>query len=154
MAVSDELGEQPAPAGGARPTRHHPPHVRLGELSDGGLAPAIMAIVERGVGHRPALAHTLIAEIELTFIDGYPPVRVVFGERLVLVEDGPGVAPDLRIEGSLPDQISLMVAPLIGGVPSPINSRGRAALGIVAGRRVRFEGRLGLMRRFLRIIRI
>lgn len=154
MPMRDERGEEPAAAVGARPTGHHPPHVRLGELSEGGLAPAIMAIVERGVGHRPALAHTLTAEIELTFIDGYPPVRVVFGERLVLVEDGPGVAPDLRIVGSLPDQISLMVAPLIRGVPSPINSRGRAALGIVAGRRVRFEGRLGLMRRFLRIIQI
>jgi hypothetical protein len=134
--------------------RHEPPRVRLGELTDGGLAPAILAVVERGVRHRPALAAEMTAEIELAFTDGYPPVRIVFGGRDVLVEDGPGRAPELRIEGSLPDQVSLMVAPLVGGVPSPIGRRGRAALGMVAGRRLRFEGRLGLMRRFLRIIRI
>jgi hypothetical protein len=156
--MSDEHGELPVqdvPARHARrPAGHHPPAVSLGQLSEGGLAPAIMAIVERGVGHRPALAETLTAEIELQFQDRYPPVRIVFGERIVLVEDRPGVAPDLRIDGSLPDQISLLVAPLLGGVPSPINARGRAALGLVAGGRVRIEGRLGLMRRFLRIIRI
>lgn len=128
--------------------------MRLGELTEGGLAPAILAVVERGVRHRPALAGTMAAEIELAFTDGYPPVRIVFGAHGVLVEDGRGVAPELRIEGSLPDQISLMVAPLLGGVPSPIAARGRAALGMVAGRRLRIEGRLGLMRRFLRIIRI
>ena len=131
-----------------------PPSVKLGQLVEGGLAPAIMAIVERGVQHRPALASSLTGEIELCFEERYPPVRVVFGERIVLVEDGAAAAPDLRIDGSLADQISLMVAPLLGGVPSPINSRGRAALGMVAGGRVRIEGRIGLMRQFLRVIRI
>ena len=154
VPVSVEHSDRPAPAGAGHGTAHHPPHVRLGGLSEGGLAPAIMAIVERGARHRPALAHTLSAEVELTFEERYPPVRIVFGERIVLVEDGPAVAPDLRVVGSLADQISLMVAPLIGGLPSPINARGRAALGMVAGGRVRIEGRLGLMRRFLRIIRI
>lgn len=84
----------------------------------------------------------------------YPPVRIVFGERMVLVEDGPAVAPDLRVRGALPDLVSLMVAPLLGGVPSPINARGRAALGMVALGRVRIEGRLGMMRRMLSLIRI
>jgi hypothetical protein len=130
------------------------PAVRLGALVPGGLAPAIMAIVERGVRRRPALAGALRAEVELAIEEGYPPVRIVFGERVVLVEDGPGVAPDLRVEGSLPDLISLMVAPLFGGVPSPINARGRAALGMVAQGRVRIEGRLGLVRRLLAVIRI
>lgn len=59
-------------------------------------------------------------------------MRIVFGDRLVLVEDGNAVAPDLRLRGSLPVVISLMVAPLLGGVPSPMNARGRAALGKVA----------------------
>jgi len=87
-----------------------PPQVRLGALLEGGLAPAIMAIVERGAQKRPALARSL---------------------RLV----------------------HLMVIPLVAGIPSPINTRGRAALGMVAGGRVRIEGRLGLMRRFLTLIR-
>jgi hypothetical protein len=131
-----------------------PPHVRLGALAEGGVAPAIMAIIERGVRRRPALAHGLRAEVELNLEENYPPVRIVFGDRLVLVEDGPAVAPDIRIEGSLPDLISLMVTPLWGGVPNPINARGRAAIGMVALGRVRIEGRLGLMRRLLGVIRV
>jgi hypothetical protein len=135
-------------------THAPPPHVKLGAIADGGLSPAIMAIVERGVRHRPALAHTLMAEIELAMEEHYPPVRIVFRERLVLVEDGAAAAPDLRISGSLGDLVSLMVAPMLGGVPSPINARGRAALGMVAFGRVRVEGRLGLLRKFLALIRI
>jgi hypothetical protein len=131
-----------------------PPHVRLGAFQEGGIAPAIMAIVERGVRRRPALAHGLRAEVELNLEEGYPPVRIVFGDRLVLVEDASAVVPDLRIEGSLPDLISLMVTPLWGGLPNPINSRGRAALGMVALGRVRIEGRLGLMRRLLAVVRV
>ena len=134
--------------------RAPPPHMKLGTLADGGLSPAIMAIVERGVHHRPALARTLAAEIELAMEDPYPPVRIVFGERVVLVEDGAAAAPDLRISGSLGDLVSLMVAPMVGGVPSPINARGRAALGMVVFGRVRVDGRLALLRKFLALIRI
>ena len=130
------------------------PHVALGRVERGGLAPAIMAIVERGVRRRPALAQDLAAEVELQFDEGYPPVRVLFAQRTVLVEDAAAVAADLRVEGALPDLISLMVTPLLGGVPNPINARGRAALGMVVLRRVRFEGRLGLMRRLIRMIRV
>jgi hypothetical protein len=131
-----------------------PPQVRLGALQEGGLAPAIMAIVERGVRRRPALAGAIRAEIQLEPEESYPPIRIVFGERLVLVEDGPAVAPDLRVEGTLPDLISLMVTPLLGGLPNPINPRGRAALGLVAVGRVRVEGRIGLMRQLIRVIRV
>ena len=142
------------PRRGRRRGGPRPPQVRLGKLIEGGLAPAIMAIVERGVRRRPALASGVRAEIQLDFEEDYPPVRVVFGERLVLVEDGPGVAPDLRVEGTLPDLISLMVTPLLGGLPNPINARGRAALGMVAVGRVRIEGRIGLMRQLIRVIRV
>jgi hypothetical protein len=128
--------------------------VRLGLLAEGGIAPAVAAIVERGVRRRPALAAGVNAEIELKVEGPYPPVRIVFGERLVLVEDGPGVAPDLRVEGELTDLISIMVTPLIRGLPSPINPRGRAALGKVVLGHVRVEGRVGLMRRLLGILRI
>ena len=71
-------------------TRHaHPPAVHLGQIRPGGLAPAILAIVERGVHHRPALAQSFSAEVELAMDERYPPVRIAFGERPVLVEDGP-----------------------------------------------------------------
>jgi hypothetical protein len=75
-----------------------------------------------------------------------------------MAPDGPrhgrAVAPDLRVTGTLPDPISLMARPLLGGLPNPINVRGRAALGMVVLRRVRFEGRIGLMRRLIRVIRV
>jgi hypothetical protein len=133
---------------------HTPPHVRLGTIAEGGVAPAVAAIVERGVRRRPSLAAGLRAEVELQIEGPYPPVRIAFGDRLVLVEDGPGVAPDIRVEGGLTDLVSMMVAPLLGGVPNVMNAKGRAALGKVALGHVRIEGRLGLMRRLLAIVRI
>jgi len=42
----------------------------------------------------------------------------------------------------------------MAGVPLPITARGRTALGMVATRRVRLRGRLGLLRRVLAAIRI
>src|SRR5438309_1311369 len=130
------------------------PEVRLGELLPGGLAPAILGIVDRGVRRRPEPARTLRAEVELTIEDGYPPVRIHFGEHEVLVEDGPGQRPDARIQGSLTDLIALMVSPAVGGVPLPVNSRGRAALGIMVSRRVKIEGSMTLVRRVLGVIRV
>ena len=131
---------------------HRP--VRLGALVEGGLAPAILAVVERGVRHRPALAASFEAEIELALDEAVAPVRIVFAGSSVLVEDGTSDAPDLRISGTLSDLTSLMVTPLVRGVPSPMRARGRAALGLVAGGRVRVTGRMGLMRRFLQLIRV
>jgi len=140
------------PAASGRP--QHPPRVRLGTVVEGGLAPAILAVVERGVHHRPALAASFDAEIELVLEEALAPVRIVFMGSAVLVEDGPAEAPDLRIAGALPDLTSLMATPLVRGVPSPMRARGRAALGLVAGGRVRVTGRMGLMRRFLQLIRV
>lgn len=128
--------------------------MRLGSLASGGLAPAILAIVERGVSRRAALAGGVRAEVQLDFDEGYPPVRVVFAERHVLVEDGPAAAPDLRVSGALPDLVSLMITPHLGGLPNPIAARGRAALGMIVLRRVRIQGRLGLLRRLLRVIAV
>jgi hypothetical protein len=130
------------------------PEVRLGVLMAGGLAPAILGIVDRGVRRRPVPARALRAEVELTIEDGYPPVRIVFGPEDVLVEDGACPAADVRIKGALPDLITLLVAPLVKGWPNPINARGRAALQLVTSRRVRLEGRLGLMRQVLSVIRV
>lgn len=131
-----------------------PPQVELGQVTEGGVAPAIMAIVARGVTQRPELVKTLQAEVELKIEKGYPPVRIFFDHSRVLVEDGSSEEPDVRITGTLPDLVSLMVAPLVGGVPNPMAAKGRAALGMVAHRRVKFEGRLALARRFLAVIRI
>jgi hypothetical protein len=139
---------------GAALSRDDEPEIRLGALEQGGLAPAILAIVERGIRHRPELAAGLDADVELVASGEHPPVRIAFRQRMVVVEDGPAEDPDLRITGSLGDLTSLMVAPLVGGLPSPVRARGRAALGLVALRRVRIEGRLGLTRRFLSLIRV
>jgi hypothetical protein len=130
------------------------PEVRLGMLAEGGLAPAIMAIVERGVNRRPAQARALGIEVELQMEEGYPPVRIVFDDDVVLVEDGAAHAPALRISGTLADLVALLVAPLMGGVPSPIDPRGRAAIGMFASRRVRIHGGLRLMRTFLSVVRV
>ncbi len=77
--------------GFSQPGDDRVPEVRLGALAEGGLAPAIMAIVERGVARRPEQARALRIEVELRMDESYPPVRIVFGEDLVLVEDGPAV---------------------------------------------------------------
>ncbi|HWF54725.1 MAG TPA: hypothetical protein VG223_08865 [Solirubrobacteraceae bacterium] len=127
--------------------------MRLGELREGGLAPAVAAIVERGVRRRPAHAAAVIAVVELRVQGPYPPVRVTFQGAEITVEDGPASAADIRIEGELTDLISMMVAPTVGGLPSPMNARGRVALGMVASRRVRVRGRVGLMRRLLAIVK-
>jgi hypothetical protein len=130
------------------------PRVELGHVVEGGVAPAIMAIVDRGARRRPELARGLSAEVELKIEERYPPVRIAFEGGAILVEDGAADAPDLRVSGTLPDLVSLMVAPLVGGVPNPMAAKGRAALGMVALRRVKVEGRLALLRRFLGVIRI
>lgn len=130
------------------------PEVRLGTLQQGGLAPAVMAIIDRGVRRRPDVARSLAIQVELAFQDQHPPVRIMFGREDVLVEDGPATAPDLRIDGRLGDQIALMVAPVVGGLPSVFDSRGRAALGMVVSGRVRVQGSLGLLRRFLGVIHV
>ena len=117
------------------------------------MAPAILAIVDRGMLRRPGPLAGLRAEIELA-MEGLPPVTIAIGEGAVLIEDGQAQAPDLRLAGTLPDLVSLLVAPLVGGLPNPINARGRAAIGLVAQRRVRVQGRLGLLRQLLAAIRI
>jgi hypothetical protein len=130
------------------------PAVRLGDLQHGGLAPAVMAIVDRGVRRRPDLARSLTIEVELSFQEQHPPVRIRVGQEDVLVEDGPATSPDVRIDGQLGDHIALMVAPVVGGLPSVFDARGRAALGMVVSRRVRIHGNLGLVRRFLGVIHV
>jgi hypothetical protein len=136
-----------------RRTEVRPPHVRLGELQNLSLAPALAAIIDRGVQRRPSVAARLNTEIELKVEGPYPPVRIVFSAHGILVEDGPATDPQLKVEGSLTDIISLMVTPTLGGVPSPVRSKGARAIRQVAFGQVRVEGRIGLMRRLLALLR-
>jgi len=131
-----------------------PVRVELGQHLPGGLSPAILAIIERGIQRRPTAAAGLRAEIELNLQDQYPPVRIWFGEDRVLVEDRAVDQPDLRVTGALSDLVGLMVAPTLGGLPNPIDRRGRAVLAMLAGRRIRIEGRMALMRQLLALLRI
>jgi hypothetical protein len=134
---------------------HVPPRVELGVLVDGGLAPAIAAIVERGVRRRPHRANRLTMELEIKVVGPYPPTRVRFAPGHVLVEDGPAQNPLLRIEGSLPDLVSLLSTPMaMAGVPNPITPRGRLALSKVATGKVRFVGAISLRREILALLRI
>jgi hypothetical protein len=128
--------------------------VRLGTVLTGGLAPAMLGLVDRGVRRRPAPARALRAEIEMAPVEDYPPVRIHFGEHEIVVEDGPAGQPDARIRGTLADLIALTISPAVGGVPLPVNARGRAALGMVVSRRVKLEGSLTVVRRLLTVIRV
>jgi len=149
-----------APSGGPigrrrarRAAAPHPPHVKLGTLQDLSLAPALAAIIDRGVQRRPSVAARLNTEIELKVEGPYPPVRIVFSPGGILVEDGHAIDPQLKVEGSLTDIISLMVTPTFGGVPSPVRSKGARAIRQVMFGQVRVEGRIGLMRRLLALLR-
>jgi hypothetical protein len=144
-----------APRPEARRSGQLPPRVELGQLLDSGLAPALAAIVERAVRRRPDRANRLELEIEVKVTGPYPPTRVSFTPGRVVVEDGPAQAPSLKIEGALPDLVSLLSVPIgFAGLPNPITPRGRAVLTKVATGRVRFEGSLALRREILALLRI
>ena len=130
------------------------PEVRLGATADDGIAASIFVLVERGAARRPALAMEMRGRIELRFQEGIAPVRLVFEDGAVVVEDGAWEAPDLRVSGRLPHVVALTVAPLVGGVPNPATGRGRSALAKVAGGHVRLEGDRALGRRLLRLLAI
>ena len=136
------------------PSNGRSPEVRLGATADDGIAASIFVLVERGAARRPALAMEMSGRIELRFEEGLAPVRLVFEEGAVVVEDGAWEAPDLRVTGRLPHVVALTVAPLVGGVPNPATVRGRSALAKVAAGHVRVEGDRALGRRLLRLLAI
>ena len=98
--------------------------LRLGAVADDGIAASIYALVERGIHRRPAVSREIHGEIELRFEEELAPVRLLFDVEAVTVEDGPARHPDLVITGRLPHVVALATAPLLGGVPSPVNRRG------------------------------
>ena len=134
-----------------------PPRVRLGHLAPNGIAPSVLALVERGAQRRPAQARGMTGKIEIRFEEPYAPVRLTFGADEVLVEDASddgAFDADLVIRGSLPDVVQLAAAPQLGGVPKLTDKRGRRALVGVARGRVRLEGSQRLGRRLLRLLEI
>ena len=136
-------------------SRTEVPVVRLGRLAEGGLAPAILAIVERGVRRRPELAATVLAEVELRVDPGYPPVRVVFGADVVLVEDAPGRgarAPGAR-RAQRPDRTARRAGDRRGAAAVHSARAGRAGDGRLA-RGSGCEGDRSLLRRLMAVIRI
>ena len=128
------------------------PPVRLGSLQDGGIAPAVHALVEQGVTRRPELAEGMDGEVELRWQEGWPPVRIWFGGRAIVVSDGKPPTPDLVVCAKLPDLVAVTAAPLVGGVPKPTDPRGRAALRALANGTVRLEGSRGLGRKLLTLL--
>lgn len=130
------------------------PAVRLGALLEGGIAPSVLALVDRGALRRPGLASAMRGELELRFDEGYPPVRITFAGAEIVVEDGPAKAPLLVVAGRLPDVVQLMTAPLVGGWPNPLTARGRQSLARIADGRVEITGRRLLARKVLRLLAV
>ncbi len=132
------------------------PGVKLGHMAPNGISASVLGLVERGAHKRPKLARSLDGVVELRFAEDYAPVRIDFSGEDVLVEDANGRrgAPDLVIQGSLPDIVQLAAAPLFAGVPKPTSKRGRVALASVAGGKVRIEGSPLLARRLLKLLEL
>jgi hypothetical protein len=143
---------------GRKPAKKHERRVKLGYVDANGIAPSLYVLIERGAGKRPQIVKAMRGTVELRFKEQFTPVRMDFADDHVLVEDAQEDEergkPDLVIQGSLPDIVQLASAPLVGGVPKPTHSRGRAALARVAGRRIKIEGSPMLARRLLKLLEI
>lgn len=130
------------------------PAVRLGAVSDDGIAASIYALVDRGASRRPEVLAEIRGEVELRFAEEIAPVRLRFEADGVLVEDGPAADPDLVVSGRLPHIVAVTTAPLFGGVPNPFARRGRGALARVVDGRVRLQGDRALGRRLLALLQL
>jgi len=128
--------------------------VRLGATHpEDGIAPAFAALLERGVARSPESAMGLRGEVELRFQEGYEPVRIAFEAAGVLVEDGPADAPEVVIEARLPELVQLATAPTtFGGLPNPLDPRGRTAIGRLARGQIRVTGSRAMGRRLLALL--
>jgi hypothetical protein len=123
--------------------------VNLGSVADGSVAPAIRAIVERGVQRRPELAAEP-GRIRLRFQEGWPAVLIVLGDRVVVCDNETAPA-DVEISATLPDLVTLLTTPLAKGIPNPIRREGRTAIGLLRGR-VEIDGIRATALRLLRLL--
>jgi hypothetical protein len=139
------------------------PALRLGHLAEDGIAPSVYVLIERGAARRPAVAREARGVVELRFSEAIAPVRIVFGGKEIVVEDAgangggaasaiPAPEPDLVVAGRLPDIIRLTNAPMVGGLPSPIDPRGRAVLAQLARGRLQVRGDRALGRRLMALM--
>jgi hypothetical protein len=134
------------------------PKVRLGKLTEDGVAPSIFGLIERGIARDPQLAARMRGRVVFRFAEDFSPLRIAFRPRTVVVEDGDLRKPDLVITGRLPDIVHFATVPTLSGplhgLPDPRVASGREALGRLARRRVRVEGDPGLARRVLRLLAV
>ena len=77
--------------------------VRLGHQSEGSIAPALFALVERGAARSPHAADGLRGRVELRFDEGYPAVSVApDSDGCLVVEDVHSESPRARARGHRP----------------------------------------------------
>ncbi|HEU4658898.1 MAG TPA: hypothetical protein VFR97_15320 [Capillimicrobium sp.] len=129
-----------------------PIEVRLGAVDPDGVAPLWHAVIAHGVARRLVLAGTIEGEIEVRFDEIPVPVRIVFGDDGVLVEDGSSGSADVVVSGRMADLAQLLVTPATGARSVLADPAGRAALDHIATQRVRVEGRRMLARKLLALL--
>jgi hypothetical protein len=100
----------------------------------------------------PAGREGTVAEVALEpeEDDQPPPAH----HELNTMERAAAFSPDLVVTGSLPDIVAIIATPMVAGLPSLRDRRGRSALASVAAGRVRFRGSPRLVRRLLRLLQI
>jgi hypothetical protein len=134
------------------------PQVRLGRMMNDGVAPSIFGLIERGIRRDPELAARMRGRVVFRFTEEFSPLRIRFGPKVVVVEDGDLRKPDLAISGRLPDIVHFATVPTLSGrlsgVPNPAAARGRAALGRLASGRVSVDGSAALARQVLRLLAV
>jgi hypothetical protein len=127
-------------------------------MVEDGVAPSIFGLIERGIHRDPELAAGMRGRVVFRFAEEFSPLRVRFGPRMVVVEDGDLRKPDLSIAGRLPDIVHFATVPTLSGrlsgVPNPVDARGRAALGRLASGRVSLDGNARLARQVLRLLAV
>jgi hypothetical protein len=145
-------------SGNGRVINGSAPRVRLGRMVEGGVAPSIFGLIERGAARQPALIDQMRGRVVFRFSEEFSPLRISFKPRSVVVEDGDLRKPDLVVAGRLPDIVHFATVPTLRGrlhgVPDPRRPHGRRALGRLASGRVRIEGDRVLGRRLLRLLAV
>jgi hypothetical protein len=111
-----------------------------------------LALIERGLEQRPAVAAGLRGRAVFRFAEEIEPLRITFRARSVVVEDGDLRKPDLVIAGRMADIVNLTTAPHWRGLPKPLTRTGRAALRSVTRGQVKVAGNRGLARGILRLL--
>ena len=130
------------------------PALRLGTISDQGIAPTLYALLERGVGRRPELAREMDGLVDLHFAEDIAPVRIAFHGAEITVEDGAWDEADFRVRGRLPHIVHLTTSPKVGGMPNPARAGGRTALARLRRGEIRLTGDRALGRKLMRLLEL